>query len=207
MRSSRVINRSTSFMAAVLLVRIGRPDKSKSRFRLRWSARTRDGLLRCELCYLDGEVKTKANHLAIDRPPRAARATFIAGLLLFLTGCETTRNLFLQPSPDWQAKSGQLQYRGPKTSLIGEVLVRFSKQGDFELTFTKGPGITLMMIRQNASVVRATGPLARGSWSGPTESAPKRLRGWLELRDFLLRSGDQTSLQYVAGTEKFTFRF
>jgi hypothetical protein len=98
-----------------------------------------------------------------------------------LTSCQTiSRHLFSEPERDWQAKIGQLQYRGPRTSLIGEVLVRFSKQGDFELTFTKGPGVTLMMIRQNASFVRVTGPLARGSWSGSTTNAPTRLRGWLE---------------------------
>jgi hypothetical protein len=91
--------------------------------------------------------------------------------------------------------------------LIGEVLVRFSKQGDFELTFSKGPGLTLMMIRQNASFVRATGPLARGSWSGPTANAPARLRGWLELRELLLRAGDQKSPLHVLGAEKFLFEF
>jgi len=91
--------------------------------------------------------------------------------------------------------------------LIGEVLVRFSKQGDFELTFTKGPGVTLMMIRQNASFVRATGPLAHGSWSGPTASAPARLRGWLELRELLLHASDQKSLRHALGAEKFVFEF
>ncbi|MEP6685818.1 MAG: hypothetical protein ABJB22_03500 [Verrucomicrobiota bacterium] len=133
---------------------------------------------------------------------------YFAGLvLLCLTSCQTTSHLFSEPGRDWQTKSGQLQYRGPKTSLIGEVLVRFSKEGDFELTMSKGPGVTLMMIRQNASFVRATGPLARGSWSGPTASAPARLRGWLELRDLLLHASDQKSLRHVAGADKFLFEF
>jgi hypothetical protein len=52
------------------------------------------------------------------------------------------RHQFLEPTPDWQAKVGQLQYRGARTSLIGEVLVRYSSKGDFELTFSKGPGVT-----------------------------------------------------------------
>ena len=41
---------------------------------------------------------------------------------------------------EWQARSGQLLYRNARTTLIGDVLVRFSKSGDFELTFSKGPG-------------------------------------------------------------------
>ena len=135
---------------------------------------------------------------------------FFFGLfvLLCLTSCQTTSlHLFSEPGRDWQTKIGQLQYRGPNISLIGEVLVRFSEQGDFELTFTKGPSVALMMIRQNASFVRATGPLARGSWSGPTANAPGRLRGWLELRDLLLHASDRKSLQHVSGTEKFVFEF
>src|SRR5689334_25406339 len=101
---------------------------------------------------------------------------------LGLTSCETIRHHFLEPSQDWQARNGQLLYRGKRTSLIGEVLVRFSKAGDFELTFTKGPGVPLLEIRQDASFASVKGPLARGGWSGPTAQAPMRLRGWLELR-------------------------
>ena len=133
----------------------------------------------------------------------------ILSVLVFgLTSCQTiSRHLFSEPERDWQAKIGQLQYRGPKTSLIGEVLVRFSQQGDFELTFTKGPGVTLMMIRQNASFARVTGPLARGSWSGSIASAPARLRGWLELRDLFLDAGEQKSLRHTRGGETFLFEF
>jgi hypothetical protein len=132
--------------------------------------------------------------------------TFCA--LFGLTSCQTiSSHKFSEPAPDWWTRSGQLLYHGPKTTLIGEVLVRYSKAGDFELTFTKGPGITLMMLRQDASFVRATGPLARGSWSGPPASAPKRLRAGFELRDLLVRAGDQISLQHISSAEKFIFRF
>ena len=114
---------------------------------------------------------------------------------------------FLNPSQDWQARNGQLLYRGRKTALIGEVLVRYSNKGDFELTFTKGPGIALLEVRQDANFVRVSGPLARGSWSGPTAQAPARLRGWVELRELLMASGNQTSVQHSAGGDKFIFRF
>ena len=53
-----------------------------------------------------------------------------------------------QPSRELGLRAiGQLAYRGQKTSLIGEVLVRFSNRGDFELTFTKGPGVTLLVMQ------------------------------------------------------------
>ena len=63
----------------------------------------------------------------------------LAVVALVLAGCETVGHQFAGPAPDWRARNGQLLYHGKRTTLIGEVLVRFSKAGDFELTFTKGP--------------------------------------------------------------------
>jgi|SRR5215831_9347865 len=124
-----------------------------------------------------------------------------------LTSCETISHHFLDPSRDWQARNGQLLYRGRKTSLIGEVLVRFSKAGDFELTFTKGPGVPLLEIRQDANFASVKGPLARGGWSGSAAQAPTRLRGWLELRELLIASPDKTSINHASRGETFVFRF
>jgi hypothetical protein len=123
-----------------------------------------------------------------------------------LTSCQTIHH-FLAPSRDWQARHGQLLYRGQRTTLIGEVLVRFSKAGDFELTFTKGPGIALLEVRQDANFASVKGPLARGGWSGPSAKAPARLRGWLQLREKLMASGEKTSIQHSHGAETFVFRF
>lgn len=128
-------------------------------------------------------------------------------VLFGLTSCATIGNRFTDPTADWQARNGQLLYHSQKTSLIGEVLVRFSKAGDFELTFTKGPGVTLLTVRQNATFVRVSGPLSRGSWSGAPANAPARLRGWVELRDVLMKSAGQSSAEHTAGGEKFKFRF
>lgn len=133
-------------------------------------------------------------------------AIVLAGCL-GLTSCQTIRHHFLDPARDWQARNGQLLYRGKKTKLIGEVLVRFSKTGDFELTFTKGPGIALLHVRQDANFARVKGPLARGTWSGPAAQAPARLRGWLQLREVLMASGEKTSVSHSAGNETFIFRF
>jgi hypothetical protein len=136
------------------------------------------------------------------------RRFLLAALVIVgLTSCETVRHQFVGPALDWQARNGQLLYHGKRTSLIGEVLVRFSKAGDFELTFTKGPGVTLLEIRQDANFFSVKGPLAGVKWSGSVAHAPPRLRGWLQLREKLMALGDKPTLTHSAGGETFTFRF
>ena len=136
----------------------------------------------------------------------ALRFVGLVALVGMFSGC-TAIHQFIGPSPDWQARNGQLLYHGKRTTLIGEVLVRFSKAGDFELTFTKGPGVTLVEIRQDATNFNVRGPLVGPGWSGSTEHAPPHLRGWLELREKLMALGDKTSLTHSYRDEKFTFRF
>jgi hypothetical protein len=98
-------------------------------------------------------------------------------------------------------------FRSLTTTLIGEALVRFSKTGDFELTVSKGPGITLLSIQQDATFAKVKGAFARQGWSGPVARAPSQLRGWLGLRDQFVRARDQKTLRYVNGNETFLFRF
>jgi len=131
----------------------------------------------------------------------------VVAIALAFTSCETVRHQFTGPALDWQARNGQLLYHGKRTTLIGEVLVRFSKAGDFELTFTKGPGVTLLEIRQDANFFSVKGPLAGVSWSGSMAHAPPRLRGWLQLREKLIALGDKPALTHSYGGETFTFRF
>ena len=131
----------------------------------------------------------------------------LAAVALAFTSCETVRHQFAGPALDWQARNGQLLYHGKRTTLIGEVLVRFSKAGDFELTFTKGPGVALLEIRQDAGFFSVKGPLAGVSWSGSMAHAPPRLRGWLQLREKLMALGDKPTLTHSFGGETFTFRF
>jgi hypothetical protein len=138
---------------------------------------------------------------------RSAGVAIAILTMVDLTGCALIRHQFAEPSQDWSSRNGQLLYRNAKTTIIGEVVVRFSSAGNFELTFSKGPGVTLLLIRQDPNYVRLSGPLARGSWSGMPTQAPVRLRGWLTLRDKLLRSKDQQSVRHVVGAETFLFRF
>ncbi len=131
----------------------------------------------------------------------------LAAAVFWLAGCSTVPREFVQPEPGWETRVGQLQYRSPKTSLIGDVLVRYSSAGDFELTFSKGPGVTLLTVRQNEKFVRVSGPLARGSWSGAPRSAPVHLRGWVALREVLLREKTQPLVRQKVGADSFTFAF
>jgi hypothetical protein len=136
----------------------------------------------------------------------AALALVLA--IVDLTGCAMfSRHQFAAPANDWQSRSGQLMYRAPKTTIIGEVFVRFSKSGDFELTFSKGPGVNLLILKQNDSFAEVKGALAGRGWSGPVVHAPRQLRGWLQLRDKIMHAQDRQSLRHVSGTEAFLFRF
>lgn len=127
---------------------------------------------------------------------------------LLLASCQTTStHQFAPPSAAWQVKSGQLAYTDAKLSLIGEVLVRSSKTGDFELTFTKAGGVTLLVLRRDAEFGQAEGPLARGKWAGPIAKAPARLQGWFQLRDKIMSASRLTTIRHDAGEQTFTLRF
>jgi len=142
--------------------------------------------------------------------PSARYLMILAVWIIFfcVTSCSTiSSHQFSQPTAGWETKTGQLMYRSPKTALIGDALVRFSKTGDFELTVSKGPGITLLSIRQDATFAEVSGAFARQGWSGPVAQAPAQLRGWLALRDQFVRARDQKTLRYVSGNETFLFRF
>src|SRR6266550_3707911 len=130
---------------------------------------------------------------------------FLAITSFCVISCATiSRHKFSEPTANWQTRSGQLMYRTATTTLIGDVLVRFSKTGDFELTLSKGPGVVLLSLRQDAGFAEVKGPFARGGWSGPVEHAPQQLLG---LRDKLIHSQDRQSVRYVANNETFLFRF
>ncbi len=145
---------------------------------------------------------------AIHRIARAIGVNRPYLLLVVLTSCAmTSTHQFAEPKADWQTRTGQLLYRNPKTTVIGDVFVRFSKTGDFELTFSKGPGLNLLILRRDTNFADVKGPLAGRGWSGPSERPPEQLRAWLELRDVLVQAKDRHQVRHVAGSETFVFRF
>ena len=128
-------------------------------------------------------------------------------LAIGLASCATTStHQFTAPTSDWQTRNGQLLYRTPKTTVIGEAFVRFTNAGDFELTFSKGP-VTLFVLRQDQKFADVKGPLAGRGWSGAIDQAPQQLRGWLELRDEIVRAKGGRQVRHVSGSETFLFRF
>ena len=132
-------------------------------------------------------------------------AVVILALVLGCTGCAIHQ--FAEPTRQWTTRSGQLSYHGPKRAFIGEVLVRFSTRGDFELTFTKGPGVTLLLVRTDPEFARIQGPLAGLPWSGSIASPPARARGWLALRREILRNPQKPIVRVIEGSEIFVLRF
>jgi hypothetical protein len=138
----------------------------------------------------------------------AIRIIFVLAIACYLTSCATTsHHQFALPTAGWQTRTGQLMYRTPKTTLIGEAIVRFSKKGDFKLTFSKGPGFTLLSLRQDAQFAEFNAAFTGQHWSGSVARAPSQLRGWFGLRDQFLRAPDRKTLRYVSGSETFLFRF
>ena len=139
---------------------------------------------------------------------RAVATRHLVITAVCLTSCASvSQHQFAEPAAGWQTKTGQLMYRTPKATLIGEAIVRFSNTGDFELTVSKGPGITLLSLRQDADFAEFNANFTDQRWSGPTAHAPPQLRGWLGLRDQFLRAPNQKTLRYVTGSETFLFRF
>jgi hypothetical protein len=125
-----------------------------------------------------------------------------------LSSCSVlSHHQFTEPARDWQTRSGQLLYRNARTTIIGDVVVRSSSSGDFELTFSKGPGVTLLVIQQDANFAHVKGALARMGWSGPVEHAPKQLRAWLGLRKKVMEAQNQQSVRHSSGSESFLLRF
>ena len=144
----------------------------------------------------------------IDGPLNPALILGLIVAFFCVTSCATTSHHdFSEPNSGWQTKSGQLMYRGANTTLIGDAVVRFSATGDFQLTVSKGPGITLLFLRQDATFAEVTGAFARQGWSGPVQNAPQQLRGWLALREQFVRAPNQKTLRYATGNETFVFRF
>ena len=127
---------------------------------------------------------------------------------VYLTSCATiSQHQFAEPAAGWQTRTGQLMYRTAKATLIGEAVVRFSKTGDFELTVSKGPGITLLSLRQDSDFAEFNANFTGQYWSGRVAQAPPQLRGWLALRDQFLRTPNQKTLRHISGSETFLFRF
>src|SRR5205814_4338148 len=67
------------------------------------------------------------NRITACRAVATAFQSILAIVYFCVTSCATvSRHGFSEPIAGWQTKTGQLMYRSPKTTLIGDALVRFS---------------------------------------------------------------------------------
>jgi hypothetical protein len=146
-----------------------------------------------------------AAHTAVNAV--VALAMLAIGFICLTSCASISHHQFAEPAAGWQTKTGQLMYRTANSTLIGEALVRFSKTGDFQLTVSKGPGIPLLSLRQDGAFAEINASFTGQHWSGPVASAPSQLRGWLGLRDQILRAPNQKTLRYASGGDTFLFRF
>src|SRR4051794_18966720 len=78
--------------------------------------------VRPTLCFRSNFVRL--NHMPEKLSGRVVMKSLLLLLLVAAAGCATTSgDRFATPAGDWQTRTGQLAYKGPKMSLIGEVLV------------------------------------------------------------------------------------
>lgn len=144
--------------------------------------------------------------IGVNRP--YLKNVILALAILTLAGCATTaRHQFAAFENDSRVRTGQLLYRNAKATLIGDIIVRLARSGEVELTLSKGPGFTLLTIRQDPKFAEVKGTMAGPGWSGPIEKAPRQLKGWLALGEKIVREPNQRLIRYRSGEENFVVRF
>ena len=135
----------------------------------------------------------------------ALAALLVALAALSLTGCQTPHE-FTTPDASWKTRTGQLKYTSGERVLVGEVVVSQRGAADFQIEYGKGGGLPLLKLRMDATTARAEGIFARGSWQGAPDRAPKPLRGWVGLREALVkRQPDRFTVTPGGSEDRFDF--
>jgi hypothetical protein len=142
--------------------------------------------------------------------PRHIRRILPCLFLLLLPGCASS--IFPAYNPAGRNVAGQMLYEGKKRTFVGDFTVRQSPT-DFALDVTKGPGMELILIRQNDNLVEVQ---ALGhTWQGnPQHFIPGEVRNWVALRQVfsggtpeganVTRSRQQIAVVFPNG-ERFVF--
>ena len=101
-------------------------------------------------------------------------------LLLLFSACQSVNEL---PGLGSDAKThdGQMLYQTPRTSIVGDVILRTRPSGDYDLVFSKG-GVQVLQIQAHGDELVATGMFARNGWTGSVAHAPGQLRSWALLK-------------------------
>jgi len=128
-----------------------------------------------------------------------------------LPGCGTP--IFPEYNPAGRVVGGQMLYSDKKRVFIGEFTVRQSPT-DFALDVTKGPGMELIMVRENGDNMARVEAMEH-SWQGnPHIYVPPPVRHWLAIRDVfegktpegatVTRGPSQITVEFANG-ERFVF--
>jgi hypothetical protein len=109
--------------------------------------------------------------------------TFILLFAILLTGCQSAKEIS-GLGPEANTRVGQLQYSYGAHSIVGDIILRSLKGGDYDLYFSKA-GVTVLEFQTRGSHMAATGLLAKNGWSGETAQARGPLRPWALLSEVL----------------------
>ncbi|MGA3170809.1 MAG: hypothetical protein ABSE62_07320 [Chthoniobacteraceae bacterium] len=143
--------------------------------------------------------------------PRIAHLLFPLLAAAALAGCAT--HIFPAYNPAGQNVAGQMLYSSKKRTFVGEFTVRQSPT-DFALDVTKGPGMELILVRENGdNLVRVEA--LNHAWQGdPRHFVPPQVRNWVALREVfaggtpagatVTRAPGQISVEFANG-ERFVF--
>jgi hypothetical protein len=149
---------------------------------------------------------------------RFFRSVFLTVPMLALaTGCAFLPNSrqFPAVNPHSKLLSGQVQYAGAKRSFVGDFTATVSDT-DFSLDIGKGPGVSVISIRQSGGKLARVEAMGH-SWQGNPRHAPKIVRNWLSLGDVLAgkqvpnarltRDAQGLTAEFPETHERFVFRF
>jgi hypothetical protein len=143
---------------------------------------------------------------------RAVRLLLLSmAAVLTLSGCAT--GIFPAYNPAGRNVAGQMLYASKRRTFVGEFTVRQSPT-DFALDVTKGPGMELILVRENGDNLVRVEALGH-TWQGnPQHFVPPQVRNWVALRTVfsggtppgadVSRKPDQITVVFPNG-ERFVF--
>ncbi len=122
---------------------------------------------------------------------------------LLLAGCATS--IFPAYNPAGRNLAGQMLYSGKKRTFVGDFTVRQSPT-DFALDVTKGPGMQLILVRENGVNLARVEALGH-AWQGdPRHFIPPQARNWLALRE-VFAGGTPDGAQVTRGPGRISVQF
>ena len=138
--------------------------------------------------------------------------TFAAIAMMMLGGCALS--IFPEYNPAGRTVAGQMLYSGKKRTFIGEFTVRQSPT-DFALDVTKGPGMQLILVRENGDRLVRIEAMGH-TWQGnPHLFVPPQVKNWLAIREVfagktpegatVTRAAKQITVEFANG-ERFVFQ-